>query len=93
MAIVAHVVERLVDPGDFLVDGIVGVVIAIDDAVDTTDALVQARARTVINAVLGAGKLPVGYFNANRLASTYDDAEGVDITVFGGERVHHAIAE
>lgn len=84
MAVVAHVVYRTRTEGDNdLRDGIGGVVIAIDDAVDTTAAAVQARAVTVLNA---AGfDLPTGYFNANRLASAYDAA--ADVTVFAKDGI------
>lgn len=89
MAIVAHVVEKTVDPGDQVINGICFVVIAIDNAVDTTDALVRARAATVINAALGT-TLPSTYFDTNRLASVYDAAG--DISVVNGRNVHRAIA-
>lgn len=90
MAIVAHLVEKDIDPGDQVIDGIAAVVVAIDDAVDTTDALVRARASTVINAALGTN-LPSDYFTSNRgVAATFDAAD--DVTVFNGRRVHNAIA-
>lgn len=88
MAVVAHVVWKDVDPGDSQYDGVVGVVLAIDDAVDTTDALVRARAVTVLNA---AGfSLPTGYFDNNRLATVYDAAD--DVTVFSGDIRYELIA-
>lgn len=91
MAVVAHLVQRVADPGDFVIDGIEAVIIAIDDAVDTTDALIRARARTVINTALGANKLPVGYFTANRGVAAVWNAAG-DVTVFSGKSIHEAIA-
>lgn len=88
MAIVAHVVWKSVDPGDSQYNGVVGCVLAIDDAVDTTAALIQARAVTVLNA---AGfSLPVGYFDSNRLATVYDAAN--DVTVFAGNIPYELIA-
>jgi hypothetical protein len=89
MAIVAHLIERDIDPGDFVIDGVAAVVLAIDDAVDTTDALVRARARTVLNA---AGfQLPAGYFTSNTAIAAVYDAAG-DVTVFNGRNVYEEIA-
>jgi len=80
MAIVAHLVERTFSDGDNdLRDSIRATIVAIDDAVDTTAALIQARAVTVLNA---AGfDLPVGYFNTNRSVVATFDAAG-DNAVF-----------
>lgn len=88
MAIVAHVVWKTVDPGDSQYDGVVGCVLAIDDAVDTTAALIQARAVTVLNA--NGFSLPTGYFDSNRLATVYDAAD--DVTVFDGSIPFELIA-
>jgi len=64
MAIDIHLVERTDSEGDNdKRDGIEAVLIAVDDSVDTTDALVQARAATVL-AAAGYG-IPTGYFNDN----------------------------
>lgn len=82
MAIVAHLVERVVDPGDFVIDGIEAVVIAIDDTVETTAALIRQAAVDQVNAVLGSGKLPSGYFTTNRAVATTWDADN-DITILG----------
>lgn len=69
MAVVAHYVERTPSAGDNnVINGIKGVILAIDNAVDTTAALIRARAVTVLNAQ--GLNLPTGYFNANRLIST-----------------------
>ena len=81
MAIVAHVVWKDIDPGDSQSDTVVGMVVAINDAVDTTDALVRTRGETVANA--NGFVLPVGYFNNNRLATVYDAAD--DVTIFSGD--------
>lgn len=68
MALVNHMVERLFDDGDNdLRDGIRAMLLNIDDAVDTTSALIQARAVTVANT--NGHNLPVGYFTSNRLVT------------------------
>lgn len=68
MAVVAHYVERTPDASDFTINGIRGVLIAIENTVDTTAALIQARAVTVLNAQ--GLNIPPGYFNANRQVTT-----------------------
>lgn len=79
MAIVAHLVERAQSEGDNDIrNGITAVLLAINDAVDTTAALIQARAVTVC--VANGIDLPVGYFDTNRLATVWDAAD--DISVF-----------
>ena len=87
MATVAHVVWKQLDVGHSQTDTVVAVVIAIDDAVDTTDALVRTRAQIVCNDTLandgGGLELPVGYFDNNRLATVYDAVD--DITIFSGD--------
>lgn len=73
MAIVVHLVERTENDGDNDVrNDIHAVLVAIDDAVDTTGALIQARAVTVCQA--NGQDLPTGYFDTNRLVSTTLDA-------------------
>lgn len=68
MALVNHLVERLFDDGDNdLRDGIRSMLLNINDAVDTTDALIQARAVTVANT--NGHNLPTGYFTSNRLVT------------------------
>lgn len=64
MAIVAHLVERTVEPGDGSRDGVEAIIVAIDDVVDTTDAAIQARAVTVLNS--NGFDLPDGYFDSNK---------------------------
>lgn len=91
MAIVAHLVERTVDPGDFVLDGIEAVIIAIDDAVETSGALIQAAAVDQVNVRLGATKLPAGYFDTNRAIAAIWNADN-DITIFSGKKVDELIA-
>lgn len=89
MAVVAHYIYKTVDPGDPVIDGVAAVILAIDNAVDTSDALVKARAVTVLNAKLG-NKFPSGYFTDNRLASTYDAAG--DVSIINGRDIYTEIA-
>lgn len=90
MAVVAHLVERTESEGDNNIrDGIAACIVAIDNAVDTTDALVKARAVTVLNA---AGfNLPTGYFTANRSVAGTFDAAG-DVVVWKSNKLHEAVA-
>lgn len=87
MAIVAHLVTRVKQGDNTKRDGITAMIVAIDNAVDTTNALVQARAVTVANAAGWA--LPAGYFDTNILLSTYDAAG--DCSIFT-DRIYHAIS-
>lgn len=91
MAIVAHLVQRTVDPGDGTFDGIENVIIAINDATETTDALVREAAVDQVNALMGAGKLPAGYFDTNRAIAAIWNADN-DITVFTGKSLVELIA-
>jgi len=90
MPIVAHLVEKTTAAGENDVrNRIKAVIVAIDDAVDTTGALIQARAVTV--AVANGIDLPVGYFDTNRsVVGVWDAAD--DITVFDGEGITEVIA-
>ena len=73
MAIVAHLVERIQEDGQNNIrDSIRAMVVAIDDAVDTTAALIQARGVTIANAQ--GHDLPTGYFTSNTAMSTFDAA-------------------
>lgn len=91
MAIVPHLVEKAGDPGDTIIDGIEAVIIAIDDTVETTAALIQQAAVDKVNAELGSNKLPDGYFTNNRsIAGTFDADD--DIVVVSGPKVLEAIA-
>jgi hypothetical protein len=88
MSLVNHLVERLFDDGDNdLRDGIRSMILNINDAVDTTDALVQARAVTVANT--NGHNLPTGYFTSNRLLSVWDAAD--DFSMFTS-KVNEVIA-
>ena len=90
MAVVAHLVERTHSEGDNdLRDGVASAIIAIDDAVDTTDLLVQARGATILNA--NGFDLPATYFNDNTsIAVVFDAAD--DVFVASGPLVLKAIA-
>lgn len=95
MAIAVHLVEKATTVGggaDNVRDRIQSVIIAIDDAVDTTGALIQARAVTV--AVANGIDLPVGYFDTNRLigigTGPWDAAD--DVTFFNGKGTTEVIA-
>lgn len=91
MAIVAHLVEKLVDPGDQVIDGIAAVLIAINDGVETTSALIQQAAVDEVNVQLGTNKLPDGYFTTNRLVTGTWAADD-DITIFDGKQIAENIA-
>lgn len=91
MAIVAHLVQRTVDPGDGTIDGIENVIIAINDATETTGALIQAAAVDQVNVLQGASKLPAGYFDTNRAIAAIWNADD-DITVLSGKVVVELIA-
>lgn len=91
MAIVPHLVEKVADPGDIIIDGIEAVIIAIDDTAETTAALIQQAAVDKVNAELGSGKLPDGYFTNNRSIAGTFDADN-DIVVVSGKKVLEAIA-
>jgi hypothetical protein len=91
MAIVPHLVEKVADPGDTVIDGIEAVVIAIDDTQETSAALIQQAAVDKVNAELGSGKLPDGYFTSNRAIGATFDADD-DVVVFSGKKVLEAIA-
>lgn len=91
MAIVAHLVQRTVDPGDFVIDGIESVIIAINDATETSGALIQQAAVDQVNVLQGATKLPDGYFDSNRAIAAVWDADD-DITILGGKVIDELIA-
>lgn len=85
MAIVAHLVTKTVQPGDQLVNGVSAMLLAIDNAVETTDALILQAAVDQYNAVVGAGVMPSPYFDVTRLVSTTWNADD-DMTVFGATK-------
>lgn len=72
MAIAVHVLIHTPANNVPVVNGITSMVLAIDDVVDTTAALIRARGVTVANAAGQA--LPVGYFDNSRAISTYNVA-------------------
>lgn len=82
MAIVAHMVQKTVQPGDSLVNGVSAILIAIDDGVETTGVLIQQAAVDQYNAVVGAGVMPDLYFDTNRSVVAEWNADD-DFTVFG----------
>ncbi len=94
MAIAVHLVQRTVDPGDGTRDGIENVIIAINDATETSGALIQAAAVDQVNAVMGADKLPTGYFDTNRLIGIGTGAWDADndITIITGKSLAELIA-
>lgn len=89
MATVVHLVEKTVDVGQNYFDGIRAVIVAIDDTADTTGALIQARAVTLLNA--NGVPVPDDYFDTNRLVSGVWDAIG-DFTAIDGQNVVEVIA-
>ena len=90
MPIVAHFVERTGKPlRNNNVNDIASVILAIDDAVDTTGALIQARAVTVANA--NGEDLPEGYFDTNRsIVATFNAA--ADVAIISGVKIVEVIA-
>ncbi len=90
MAIVAHLIERTFSEGDNDVrNAIAGVVMAIDDAVDTTAALIQTRVVTVL--VARGFDIPTGYFDTNRSVVGTFDAAG-DMVLHGGSKLDEVVA-
>lgn len=92
MAIDVHLVERATADGQTVRNGVRMVLVAVDDAVDTTDALVRTRAETLMNA--NGYDLPPGYFDANReigVGTGVWDAVG-DFSVISGDIVREVIA-
>jgi len=83
MAVVAHLVTKTVQPGDSLVNGVTAILIAIDDAVETTSALILQAAVDQYNAVVGAGVMPDLYFDVNRSVVATWNADD-DMSVFQG---------
>jgi hypothetical protein len=85
MAVVVHYVERTPDASDFTVNGIRGVILAIENTVDNTAALIQARAVSVLNS--HGMDLPAGYFNANRQINTPNFPSAGKCVVFAGDKI------
>lgn len=72
MAVAVHVLIHTPTLGTPIINGVTSMILAIDDAVDTTAALIRARGVTVANAAGLA--LPVGYFDSSRAITAYNVA-------------------
>lgn len=72
MAIVQHVLIHTPTHGYPTINGVTAMLLAIDDLVDTTVALIRARGVTVLNAAGQA--FPAGYFDSSRAVTTYGTA-------------------
>lgn len=81
MAVAAYLLTHTARAGDTIVDGITAMNLAIDDAVDTTTALIKARGVTVARAA--GHPLPDGYFDGTPLALTAYATAGEN-TIFTG---------
>lgn len=79
MAIAAYLVSRSPRAGDTIIDNVHAMIVAIDDAVDTTPTAVRQRGVTVAKAQ--GFKLPDNYFDTS-VALTAFDAAG-DRVIFG----------
>ena len=91
MAIVAHLVEKTVADGAELFNGVSVVLIAIDDAVETTSALIQQAAVDQYNTLVGGTVLPDGYFDTNRSVVATWNADD-DFVAFTGPKELETIA-
>lgn len=80
MAVVAHVVYRTGET----VEGLRCVVVAIDDTVDTTDALVRARASSLLQQRYSI-RLTDDYFDSNIPISDFDAAGDIFIVKYANE--------
>jgi len=67
-------------------DGIKGIVLAVDDAVDTDEAAVRARASIVVNNDYSLNLGPE-YFDTVRIMTTYDAASDYSIVNRYGNQV------
>lgn len=72
MAIVNHLLIHSVAGGGRTINNITSMLLAIDDTVDTTAALIRARGVTVANA--NGQALPPGYFDTSRALTVYNAA-------------------
>lgn len=72
MAVVNHLLIRTESGGNTYINGITHMLLAIDDVVDTTAALIRARGVTVANA--NGQALPAGYFDTSRALTLYNTA-------------------
>lgn len=73
MALVNYVCKHTEAPGSEGIDGITGMHVTIDSAVDTTAALIKTRVEGIVKTVSGVGVVPSGYFDSIRLASDLDN--------------------
>jgi hypothetical protein len=89
MAIVVHLLEKEADVGQNYFDGIRAMVVAIDDIVDTTSALILARGSIILQA--NGVPVPDDYFDTERLITGVWDAAD-DFTAIDGENVLEVIA-
>jgi hypothetical protein len=86
MAVVVHFVERVPSAGDNGIrNDVQGLILAIENTVDNTAALIQARAVSVLNS--HGMDLPAGYFNANRQINTPNFPSAGKCVVFAGDKI------
>lgn len=81
MAIAAYLLTHTPTAGDQIINDLHAMNLAIDDAVDTTTALIKARGVTVARAA--GHPVPDGYFDGAPIALTTYDAAG-DVTLIRG---------
>lgn len=79
MAIAVYVLTRSTTGGSQFINGVEGMVLAIDDAVDTTAALIKARGVTVANA--NGQALPPNYFDTATNVTAFNTA--AECMIFG----------
>ena len=72
MAVVAYLASRSSRGANQLINNVESMLLAIDDAVDTTPALIRARAVTVARAQ--GNDLPTGYFDTLTALSAFATA-------------------
>lgn len=80
MAVVNHLLIHSDSGGNTYINGITHMLLAIEDTVDTTAALIRARGVTVANA--NGQALPPGYFDTSRALTVYNVAG--EHTIFTG---------
>lgn len=72
MAVASYLIRRTPRAGNQTVDDLTAMLLAIDDAVDTSEALVLARAVTVARAQ--GHPVPTGYFDSATTLSAFATA-------------------
>jgi hypothetical protein len=80
MAVVNHLLIHTDSGGNTYINGVTHMLLAIEDTIDTTPALIRARGVTVANA--NGQALPPGYFDASRALTVYNVAG--EHTMFSG---------